>query len=158
MGSLRCTAEKQDFAQAQAQGIYCRSWEQCRFGCCFFINPQEHEQLWCCSSTFSGGAQIRVLLFMAALTYGIMEGMAALERAVVTAVGKEQHMKQLKRQEIREDLMRDTLLSLLQNEARLYAAQGEPSSTHSKTTTDPINRNGILKSNDTCHNHTLNSY
>lgn len=68
--------------------------------------------------------QIRVLLYVAVLTYGIMEGMAELERAVVTAVGNVQHVKQHTGHELKQSLMRGTLLSLLQNEACLYAVQG----------------------------------
>eukprot|EP00884_Botryococcus_braunii_P019997 jgi/Botrbrau1/6681/Bobra.0202s0022.2 len=69
--------------------------------------------------------QIRVLLYVAVLTYGIMEAMAELERAVVTAVGNVQHVTQHTGHQLKQSFLRGTLLSLLQNEARLYAVQAE---------------------------------
>jgi hypothetical protein len=71
------------------------------------------------------GLQIRVLLYVGALTYGILEGMATLESAVVAAVGSKEHRGHFAGRVTQQNLMRDTLVTLLQKEACLQCVDGE---------------------------------
>lgn len=74
---------------------------------------------------WSLNVQIRVLIYLAALTYGIMEGMAELERSLVVAVGSEEHVEQHALHASQQQVLRGTLLSMLQHDTRFCCAEGK---------------------------------